>query len=460
MFLNIGYSFFSLIFKAFMSIGIFIILARVLSVDDYGAISLAYSFSIICSALAEYGYNFLVLKELNRQRIKNIFWKILFQKFSLSILVIIFIIFYTFYFFADKSFYIFLLISLSGVLFSFTTYSSSAIKSKSIFLDEVKIFGLQVLALGLTLSWLIYNDDITSLSFAVSFFLCRLLGALYSVKLALKHFPLTAKLAKQATKDQRFIFREGSIYGLHIVIAVAYFQIDTQLIGYFVDNASVGFYQNAVRFIVIGMMVSEVLMQVMLPKLVHAYMIDKKQFASLARLASNTLQSVVISYILILSVFDEEIVTLLYGEYFVNITSFTWAIILVCYLRCIANIYGLSSSLSDKPILRIFAVFFILVISVLLNYLLIPKYGYEVSFYIQAFVHIVLVSIYMYITYMIMGDSLVTFSGLVYLLIVLLLSHTIYIGNIPSLYLLFFLPIIAINGTINYLKFEKEARLI
>ena len=461
MYINIGYSFSALIFKALMSVGVFFILARVLSVDEYGAVSLAYSFSIICSALAEYGYNFLFLKELNRQRIKNIFSKILFQKFLLSLVVVLFIVGYTFYFFwSDESFYIVLLISLSGVFLSFTTYNSAAIKAKSIFVDEVKIFGLQVLALSLTLGWLFSNDAISGLSFAGSFFLSRVLGATYSFKLALKHFPLTKKLVMQVNQGQKFIFREGSIYGLHIVFAVGYFQIDTQLIGYFTNNATVGLYQNAIRLILIGMMASDVLMQVLLPKLVRAYTVGTKQFSSLAKMASNILQSIIVSYVLIMAIFAEEIVTLVYGTHFVDVASFTWAIILVCYLRCIANIYGLSSSLSDKPMLRIFAVLFIFVISILLNYILIPKYGYEISFYIQALVHIILVVIYMYITYMVTGNSLLTFSGPPYLLLVFFLAYTSYVGNDLSLYLLGLIPIIAINGTINFINFDKEARFI
>jgi len=460
MYNNLLISLISLIFKSFLSIGVFFILAHILPVDEYGAVSLAYTLAIIFSAISEYGYNFLILKEINANRIENVIWKILFQKLLLSLFVSMIVIAYCYLmFYETKNFYTILLIALSGIFFSFATFGSAAIKAKNIFIDESLIYGLQLGVLFSLMVVLYVSERLSAETFALALLFSRICSAIFSLWRLYIRFEFSMKMLDTLAIEQKKIFKDGSMYGLHVIFAIAYFQIDSQIIAYYGGEEFIGLYQNTLRFIVIGVMISEILQQVILPSLAKSYMNNTEQYSKLIKLSINIQASIMIPYVVILTVFDSEIVAFLYGENYLSVSKYVWAIILVAFMRSLGLVYGVSLGLSDRPILRILSVLSVLLISVALNFSLIPIYGYEVGFYVQVLVHIILNSIYIYYNYKFIGSTNFGTLALFSSVIIVFLSYSSFIGNTQPKFLLLLVPVF-LSISIYYFKLFRREVLV
>ncbi len=174
----------------------------------------------------------------------------------------------------------------------------------------------------------------------------------------------------------RDVWSKVVIFGLHFLFSNLYFQLDTILLAFWRGDRDVGIYQSAFKIVALGLIVPDIALNAMMPVLSRLFATDRKRYEEYGRLLAKLLMVIGMPVSVALLVSADQIIAFVYGA-----EEFTEsALILRCFavttlVRYAVEPYGLLLTTSERQKTRMIIVGAATVVSLGLNWFLIPVYG-------------------------------------------------------------------------------------
>ncbi|TVZ16177.1 oligosaccharide flippase family protein [Maribacter sp. MAR_2009_72] len=371
---------------------VFILLAKIMSIEDFGILSFGFSFSTLLSTCLDFGQSLMIMKDYPQKKfqpgpyiLNSMAQKVIFILIFCGLFFTYLIIFYSGKWLVTGQMFI-----LFAIVSAYVLYLQAVLRVKNRFKDAA----LSIIAYSVIITilvYLIYNEMLSMLQFIGYLILARVIQLLVTVVFCKNIF----QKKWFSPKIQKHLIKHSWSYGAHFIFGTFYFTVDTQIIALLLNAKDVALYQSIFRIIYIFLIVSDVASNVLLPYLSSKF--AKNQ--SIDLLSSNILYLLFIlgsSLFLFFTFFYKEIIDVLYTPEYKEAYPLVFPLSLVILLRTSSSIYGTLLTISDNQINRVKVVFLTMVSSILLNSLLIPFFGIRGSAWISVFVHLLLFSGYLW----------------------------------------------------------------
>jgi len=398
---NIKYLILIYIVKSIVNIFLFFLLARLLNIADYGIFSFGFAFAMLVTAFAEYGYGFLIIRDLNQNKYdKNIQINNMYlQKILLTIIVVLIAIVYLYMNFIETEYFeISLLFLLYAVINSFVMFNNAIFKAYQRFEYELSIAVSQFLILFISFIFLVSFDLFNIVFISISLIVSRLVSYFYSLVILDR---LNIKLSFKSKFDieyNKYLLLESSLFGLQAIFAAVYLQFDAQVIATYLSPMDIAFHQNIFKIIMIFGILSEIIGFAYLPKLSEMYVSDNKKYNMTISKVNNLILALTFIGFYIFYIFKEPIIELMYSDKYLDIVKYIGFVFIVVFIRVLNFIFGTHLSLSKFQKQRAIAILVTVFIGILTSLYIIPIYGLIGAMYNMILVHILLYCFYLYYT--------------------------------------------------------------
>lgn len=371
---------------------VFIILAKLMSVEDFGILSFGFSLAAILVICADFGFSLMIMKDYPRidSSPKIYLSNSLMVKGFFSLMVFIGSFIYLVCFFDGKWVLVGGLFMLFAITSSFVLYLQSLMKVQNKFdryTETIIIYAVCISSI-IILYWLL---DMSIEYLALSIFFCRILQLIWAFFICKDYF----SLSNLSFNFQKHLIKNSWSFGLHTVLGIFYFMIDTQIISIFLDAKAVALYQAVFRIILVLLIISEMLSNVLLPYLSFKYF-HKKDVDLLISKLFLFLFIIGCSLFLFFTSFSELIIQFLYSEEYLLALPLVIPLSFVLIIRTACSLLGNILTISNKQIYRVKTVLISLIVSLILNLTFIPIYGIIAAAWVSVIVHICMFIMYLF----------------------------------------------------------------
>lgn len=378
---------------------LFILIARVLGAEEFGDFAFASSFVGIFLVIVDYGFNLLIVKEVAVDAAKApeltssiISGKLLLVMLSSIMIGCSVIILKT----PLPTIQLILILWVSSILYSFGVFFNSIFKGVNKF--HLEMYPSLLLNLGLTISIIaLLVSGGKSFGIAIVFLVLRVMYFVFSYRLYIVHFNVSE--IKLGILDGLKIVKETLPFGIHTILAVLYFQLDTVFLSYFKGNVEVGLYQAPMRLVLASMIICEVLISSIFPQIARSFGHNTHDFETSAVTTNKFLLAFGGWIAIFFFVYADLIIDVVYGQSYRDSITLMRLLSLVIFLRFACSGYAMFITVSDNQLLRAFGVVISLIVNVLLNVLLIPSLGASGAAIASIGTHIVLFSVYAFFSF-------------------------------------------------------------
>jgi O-antigen/teichoic acid export membrane protein len=440
---------------------VFWLIARIYGPDQFGTFTFAHTTATLLILLADFGFDILLTTEISRAReqalktFQNIFsYKIFFS-------IAAFLIMWVFSFIGNYSEETKISLQIFSFFLIFTTltnFSLALTKGFERFSYESitqLIANVSLVIIVITLSFL----KLSILVIATSFVLTRLLGLILSIYFNKKLLPeLSFKINFSKEKE---LHQKVLVFGFHLLFANLFFQIDTILLSLWKGNLYVGIYQAVFKFIILPLMIPDILNLTLLPVLSRLFVNEKEKALKISYLLNKLLFFLSLPITLILYVYAEDIIHIIYGsgQYAASIPVLKIFAFNV-FVRFSFEAFALILTTTNRQIIRMFTVIAATVLNVTLNYLLIPKYGVSGAAIVSLICIVFVYGVYSIYSLNLFRKWHLNFTNL--FLIFMTISIGYLLSNVnhlnPYLGAMLIVVIFILTGTLHY--FTKEDKRI
>ena len=427
---NIFWSVVTSLLQLYTGSVVFIVLSKMMSVEDFGILSFGFALSALAIIVADFGFSLMVIKDYPQRESghANYVSNGIIAKVFLAATATILFVLYLMGFYNGDWLKVGVLYIIFATVASFVIYLQAVLKAQNRFQKFTE--STIVYAITATVSVLVYWQFQISLFQLVLLLLVsktvQLIWTFVLCKGSFKGFSYNGKLVKKLIKN-------SWSFGLHTILGIFYFMVDTQIISLYLGAKEVALYQSVFRIIFILLVLSDVVSNVLLPFL--SYKFYKKE--DLSELVSKIFLFLLIigcSLFLLFTSFKVEILTLLYTPEYKEAATLVPPLSIVVILRTVSSLLGNILTVSDKQVYRVITVSISLVVSLLFNIILIPKYGIMAAAWVSVMVHLILFGLYfIYSRREVASIKLLSFSNLLILVstaIIYTLINHFYHGNI------------------------------
>lgn len=370
-----------------------IIFARYLGVQKYGEFSFALSFSGLFFIISDCGLSTLIVKKVSRN--KNITEKYLKYTATIKLIlsVVTLLLLYGTLILIDKSSNIQLMVLLLGIyiiLNSINEFLSSFFRAY----ERMQFIAISILIRGLILLFIglfsVYFD--LGIYFII---LSYILGSLFSfiyLRVSLKKigsflwffdYNFTLRLLKQSFP-----------FALSVVFASIYLSIDSIIISHYIGDFQLGYYSLGYSLTIVFYLIPSILSNVYLPQFSILY---KSSFSELNSLFNSLLfKLIVISIPLVIFLYfiAPYMIPLLYGENYSKSIYVFQVLLMALFFKFFSFPYAFLLIATEKQNIRLKIQGLTALINIVLNILIIPKYGIIGAAYTTVFSEFVLLILY------------------------------------------------------------------
>ena len=375
---------------------VYIVLARIMTVNDFGVLTFGTTLAGLLAVMAEFGFSLMAQRDIpqNRFNFNKYVFNTLLQKIGFSVITIVggFIYLKTFY--NGINFSVGIIFAFNAILTSYIMYFFSVFRAKNMFVVESWISILYAI-FSVIIVVLYYFKNLDVIFVAYSLLFIRLIQFIILIVFLIKKFDIKPILDK---KIQTYLFKNSYSFGLHYIIGIFYFSIDNQLLAYYSGNEALAIYQAIFKLVLILLAVNSLFEMVFLPFLSSQYKNNKQEFTNTAKLINKTIIIFGLSLFVFFNLFVSDIVTILYSDKYIIGLSIAFPLSLVLLFRIQTTIYSVILTISNHQNLRVVTVFVSLIINLVLNFIFIPKYGFVGAAYVSMLTHIVMLILYVTFT--------------------------------------------------------------
>jgi O-antigen/teichoic acid export membrane protein len=374
-FKNTSWLFTEKILRILISFVVTVLVIRYLGPEQFGLLSYAISFYGLFSAISILGLESISIRELVKQpgRRDDILGSVFLLRLVGGIVTII-LIAITLYFSGEPTdiSILILIVSTSAIFQSFSVidyYFRAEVKAKySVYVMAASVLFMSALKILLIIleAPLIYF----AIVFSVEFFAAAtgfLIVYKYN-KLKIINWKFSKEIAINLLKDSWPLILSG------LVVAI-YMKIDQVMIKNILDSEDLGYYAAAVRISEAWYFIPIALTNSLFPAIVNAKNVNEKFYLNRMQKLYDLLAWMAIAIAVPVSIFSSDIINILYGSEFRSaapvLTIYIWAGVAV-FLGVASSQYLITENFTK---LSFFRTLIGMVFNVILNLLLIPKYG-------------------------------------------------------------------------------------
>ncbi len=376
-FANTSWLFLEKIFRMLISFFISVLIARYLGPEKFGILSYAQSFVGLFAAFATLGLEGVLIREIikNPEKENKILGTALFLRFigfNLTILAIVL----SFLFISNDIFVKILIIIITFSIFfkSFSVidlYFQAKVLGRYSFLANSTAFFTSSL---LKLYFIFTGAPLIAFAFSILFdsFVAAVsyLYWFYKVnKTSINGlFKFDVHIAKSLLKDSFFFMLTAFIIGI-------YTKIDQVMIKNMLGNKEVSYYSIASQLVLVWYFIPVIISKSLYPAIENAKKISRKIYISRLEILFIIMSFISFLIIAIIELFREDIIVMLYGKDFMYASNIIaiYAISLIFSFQRIASEYFVVSE--NLKFFEIFKTSLGMILNVILNFVLIKKYG-------------------------------------------------------------------------------------
>lgn len=385
----------SLFFKLLINVFVVFYIAKMVNVNEFGSFSLAFIISSIATLCLDYGFNLkgLILTSKTREEVNEELSSMIFSKLILTGLFgVFFAVFFLLNTYESSTKIVILILVLSAVPLSFGNFYLNNFKIINRFEKEALGYIIQGSSL---LLYLVINHFFGSnsiLSYAIGILISRFLYLIYGFFAFRKAF--FKSINYDFSKAIKSI-RTATPFGVHLILGASIIYIDTFILSFLSSLENVGLYQAGMRIIMASMLIAVIISDALIPEISRMYR-DKINVS--IKLSSLFDFIVLFSGLTIITIYfyRETIILLLFSRQYLTLDTSIIYILAIILMRYLGIVPGIILTSYGNQIIRARAVFVSIIISILLNFLLIPNYGYEGAFMASVITHIILNVIYFF----------------------------------------------------------------
>lgn len=355
---------------------VFLFVARIYKPDEFGMFSYAHTLSNTFLLIADFGFDVLLTTEIakNKNRVSEIVSQFLTSKIVFVIVAVISMSAFIFLKSNNASEVILGFVFLFYMVFnSFSNFLISIFKGLEKFYYETKVSLIMNLSL-LLLSFIFIYTTKNIFLVALAYSLSRLFAILSSSKFIRREVVL--KFVKFTKNDFKEAIKKNIVFGSLVILNNLLYQLDTLFLGVLKDNYNVGIYQSVKNLMFIPFIIPGIIYNSFLPTMsrlfkenINEWFSSTKIFFKLTLILSMIISVISFSY-------PTEIV-----HFFYNNKNYNESIIvlkvasIVILLRIISDFFGVMLITTEKLKNHILGSSLGIILSVILFYLMIPKFS-------------------------------------------------------------------------------------
>jgi len=367
----------TLFFKTIINFLFLFYIAKVVSLADFGSFTFSFVIMTIWILFIDYGYNLhsLVLdykneKEINAFISAIISGKIFISIFLLGTLLLLFTPLYS----EDKT--VILLLSIAAIPNSFGNFFYALFKAKNQYKYESIGFILQGSILLFLLLINHYFGSVDIITFSIIVLITKVIYFIYAYIKFKNEFHIKFRLnLSNAIKSYKSSFS----FGIHLIFGTLILYIETLLLRYFTDVEIVGYYQSGLRLIMAASLFGVIITDGFVPEISKTH----KNTNYVTGKMKNLFEFLSVFYFLLLLTFGfyfNTIISILFDAKFDFIKKYAIYIMLIILFRAIAIVPGIILTSTGLQKIRAKTGIYAIILSIVLNLILIPKFGLEGAF--------------------------------------------------------------------------------
>jgi O-antigen/teichoic acid export membrane protein len=381
-------------FRFLSSSLLFVIIARALGVEEFGRFAFALSFTGIFLVFADYGFNLLIVRDVavsptDALRIVN---RVLNGKLVLAVAAtaVLVIAIKSLDYPPETELLVYVLWA-AALMYSFGLVLNTVFRGLNRFQYETyPTVILNAVQFALVAAMLLMGFG--SISVALAYLVSRAVYLMVSLRLVRRKIGRLGFSVEVV--DGLRILNESLPFGVHAILAVLYFQLDTVFLSYLSGDAEVGYYQAAMRVVMALMIAHELIATSYFPVLARDFKADPVAFrAHGAALNKYMLLAGALSAAFLLP-YSGSVIGVLYGERYLSAAPVMRLLSVVVFLRFLGASYANFITVADSQRLRALGVGLSVVVNVALNLALIPRYGAAGAAVASIFTHLFLEALY------------------------------------------------------------------
>jgi len=437
----------TLFFKTIINFLFIFYVAKVVSVSDFGSFTFSFVIMTIWTLFIDYGYNLhsLVLNYKNKESINDVISSMISGKIFISILLLgTLSLLMTSLYSGYKM--VVLILSISAIPNSFGNYFYSLFKAKNQYKYESIGYILQgtILLFLLSINHYFGSVDIITFSYIVLF--TKIIYFIYSFIKFKVEFHINFSLSiNKAIKS----YKGSYSFGVHLILGTLILYIETLYLTYFTDMDTVGYYQSGLRLIMAASLFGVIITDGFVPEIFKTH----SNINYVTNKMKNLFEFLSVFYFLLLltlGFYFDTIISILFDEKFEFIAEYSTYIMLIILFRSIAIVPGVILTSTGLQKIRAKTVIYSIVLSVILNFILIPKLGLEGAFISFLITNILIALMYVYYSAKKIKFISIPINFIIILIVYLFLQYSFSIDN-----KMFFLITIIINLLIQVLVQKK-----
>jgi len=394
---NIGLSIATFVSRIISGSVVYIVLARVMSLEEFGVLSFGSTLAGLITVMAEFGFSLMAQRDIPQSRFdfSSYVFNTFIQKVGFSLIALVGGLLYVYFFYSGLNIIIGVIFIINAIVTSGNMYFFAVFRAKNIFKIESWL-SLIYAVLLLIIIGLYFTFELDVIFIAYGLLLARVLQFLVLVTIFLNKFQLKFSINHSI---QKYLFKNSFSFGAHYIIGIFYFSIDNQMIAYYSGNAQLAIYQAFFKVVLILLMVNGLLEGVFLPFLSSKYKKGLVEFQIVAKLINKVIISLGLALFVFFILFASDIINILYTDKYISALIITLPLAFVLLSRILSTVYSVGLTISDNQNLRVLTVLISLIVNVVLNFIFIPKYGFIGAAYVSMLTHFVLLGLYIYFGY-------------------------------------------------------------
>ena len=404
---NIRYSTVTTISRLVSGFFLIFILARLLTLSDFGILTYSLVFANLLVLIIEYGYELKLSKDSakNLNDISILTSTALKVKLSLLSFVIIILFILGVLDYPDPTtFKIVFIFSISSVFNSFAKHflipyrsiDRFDVEAKFVFINNILLFGIVALVAY-------FSRNITAI--ALGFLFVKILYSIFTVRRFIADFGLKFDSVNLLAE-----LKQTFPYAVHIAVGAMYLNIDTIILREFVSNSEIGIYQAGMRAMAAATIGLGIFNSVLIPKLSSLVGENKDQLIELSTKFNLFALILGLLIALMVNIFSDELIYIVYGKKFSTLSNYVIYFSIIIFFRYFSVVYGALLTISDKQKIRTYGVLFTLLFIIVVDLLAIPTYGIHGALYTLIAAHIILTAIYFYFAFREYKTSFLNFN--------------------------------------------------
>ena len=455
---NSFFSFLTTSLRVIANFFLFWTIARFYGPEIFGQFTYAFTVITIFLYLADFGLDILLTTDLPRDLSQlNIIFnelltiKLIFICISSSLLFV-----YAFIVnISNAVFQLLVILNIYLIATSFLNYLFAFFRALEKLEIETKITFIYNLFVIITVSLLyIFKFEVVYLAFSLVFF--RLIALFLAFQWSLKYIDkIRIKIKFGLLKKYK---SKVSIFGTHYIFNYLYYNIDTVLLAYLTGEKSVGIFQAAFKLLVILLIIPEIINNALLPALSRLNNEDILIWEKYSSLLNKILMIIIFPATILVYANAHSIIDIVYANSQYNYSAVILKYyVLIIAIRFMIEPLGLLLTTSNKQHVRAYTVLFVTIISIIMNILLIQKYGVIGVVLTGLVSNSIILITYIFFSYNICKKWYFNYKNVHFLLSIILFAITIVFIKSIFAHIFLYLIYLTVFGYFIFLTSEEKA---